>query len=71
MIGEKDDWTPAAKCQAVTGKPNFEIVVYPGDNHAFTMPFNQPVDYLGHHMVYDEKAQRTPRIRADAFMPRT
>ena len=32
MIGEKDDWTPAAKCQAVTGKPNFEIVVYPGDN---------------------------------------
>ena len=31
MIGEKDDWTPAAKCQAVTGKTNFEVVVYPGD----------------------------------------
>jgi dienelactone hydrolase len=29
MIGEKDDWTPAAKCQAVAGKTNFEIVVIP------------------------------------------
>ena len=27
LIGEKDDWTPAAKCQAVTGKSNFEVVV--------------------------------------------
>jgi hypothetical protein len=28
LIGEKDDWTPAAKCQAVTGKTNFEVVVF-------------------------------------------
>ncbi len=68
MIGEKDDWTPAAKCQAVIGKPNFEIVVYPGDTHAFTMPFDQPVDYLGHHMVYDEKGTKDAQNRADAFM---
>jgi dienelactone hydrolase len=44
MIGENDDWTPAAKCQAVTGKTDFDVVVYPGDTHAFTMPFEKPVD---------------------------
>jgi hypothetical protein len=27
---DRADWTPAAKCQAVTGKTNFEVVVYPG-----------------------------------------
>jgi dienelactone hydrolase len=68
MIGEKDDWTPAAKCQAVTGKTDFEVVVYPGDTHAFTMPMDKPSDYLGHHMVYDEKATQDSQQRADAFI---
>jgi dienelactone hydrolase len=27
LIGEKDDWTPAAACQKVSGKPNFEVAV--------------------------------------------
>ena len=68
MIGEKDDWTPAAKCQAVTGKADFEVVVYPGDTHAFTMNFGKPIDYLGHHMDYDEKSTQDAQQRADAFM---
>jgi len=68
MIGEKDDWTPAAKCQAVTGKTDFDVVVYPGDTHAFTMNFGKPVDYLGHHMDYDEKSTQDAQQRADAFM---
>jgi len=68
MIGEKDDETPAAKCQAVTGKTDFEVVVYPGDTHAFTWPMDKPIDYLGHHMVYDEKAAQNGQQRADAFM---
>jgi dienelactone hydrolase len=68
MIGEKDDWTPAAKCQAVTGKADFEVVVYPGDTHAFTMNFGKPVDYLGHHFDYDEKATLDGQLRADAFI---
>jgi dienelactone hydrolase len=68
MVGEKDDWTPAAKCQAVTGKTDFEVVVYPGDTHAFTLNFGKPVDYLGHHMVYDEKATQDAQQRGDAFM---
>jgi dienelactone hydrolase len=68
LIGEKDDWTPAALCKAVTGKADFELVVYPGDTHAFTTPYEQPVDYLGHHFVYDAKATQDAEQRADAFM---
>jgi dienelactone hydrolase len=68
MVGEKDDWTPAAKCQAVTGRTDFEVVVYPGDTHAFNTPFGKPVDYLGHHLVYDEKAAQDAQQRADAFI---
>jgi dienelactone hydrolase len=68
LIGEKDDWTPAAKCQAVTGKVDFNVVVYPGDTHAFTMNFGKPIDFAGHHMEYDEKATQDAQQRADAFM---
>jgi dienelactone hydrolase len=68
LIGEKDDWTPAAKCQAVTGKTDFEVVVYPGDTHAFTTPFEKPIDYLGHHFEYDEKATQDAQQRAEAFI---
>jgi dienelactone hydrolase len=68
MVGEKDDWTPAAKCQAVTGKTDFEVVVYPGDTHAFTMNFGKPLDFAGHHMEYDEKATQDAQQRAEAFI---
>ena len=68
LIGENDDWTPAAKCQAVTGKTNFELVVYPGATHVFNMPSEKPLDVLGHHLVYDEKATQDAQKRADAFM---
>jgi hypothetical protein len=28
--------------------------------HAFTMNFGMPIDYLGHHMEYDENPPATP-----------
>jgi dienelactone hydrolase len=68
MVGDKDDWTPAAKCQAAVGKTDFELVIYPGDTHAFTLNFEEPVDYLGHHMVYDEAATKDAQQRADVFI---
>jgi dienelactone hydrolase len=68
LIGEKDDWTPAAKCQAVTGKTNFDVVVYPGATHVFNQPSEKPRDFLGHHFVYDEKATQDAQQRADSFM---
>jgi dienelactone hydrolase len=68
LIGEKDDWTPAALCQAVKGKPNFEVVVFPDSYHGFVSPRGKPVDYLGHHIAYNEKATLEAQQRADAFM---
>jgi dienelactone hydrolase len=68
LIGEKDDWTPAAKCQALASNPNFEVVVYPGATHAFAVPSDKPVEMLGHHLEYDQKAAQDARQRADAFL---
>ena len=68
LIGEKDDWTPAAKCQALTGKAKFEVVVYPGAYHVFNQPSEKPRDFLGHHLVYDEKATQDAQQRADTFL---
>jgi dienelactone hydrolase len=68
LIGDKDDWTPAKLCEAVKEQPNVEIVVFPGATHAFNMPFKKPVDYLGHHLAYDEKATHEAVKDADAFM---
>jgi dienelactone hydrolase len=68
LIGEKDDWTPAAACQAVTGKTNFELVVYPGATHGFTEPFEKPFDVDGHHLAHDEAATKDAQERVDAFI---
>ena len=68
LIGDKDDMVPVAKCQAVTGKPNFEVVVYPGATHAFTMPWEEPTNYQGHHFAYDEASTKNAEQRADAFI---
>ena len=56
LIGEKDDWMSVGMCQAVKGKPNFDVVVYPGAFHAFASPRGQPIDALGHHIAFDLKA---------------
>jgi dienelactone hydrolase len=68
LIGEKDDWQPAALCQAVKGKPNVEVVVFPGATSSFNLPWKAPMDFNGHHMVYDEKATLEAQQRVDAFM---
>ena len=68
LIGEKDDFMPVAKCQAVTGKVNFELVVYPGVTHGFTEPFEKPFDYQGHHLAHDEAATKDAQERAEAFI---
>jgi dienelactone hydrolase len=69
LIGAEDDWTgPAAACQGLKSKNNFEIVVYPGVNHAFSLRFDKPVDYAGHHLAYDEKATMDAEQRTEAFI---
>ena len=68
LIGDKDDWVSVGMCQAVKGAPNFDVVVYPGVFHAFASPRGQPIDYLGHHIVFDVKAALDAQQRADAFI---
>jgi dienelactone hydrolase len=66
LVGEKDDWTPAALCVAAKDKPNIEVVVLPGATHGFNMTYTG--EYMGHRLVYDEKATQDAERRADAFM---
>jgi dienelactone hydrolase len=68
LVGDKDDWTPAKLCEAIEGKPNMDVVVLPGATHGFAMPLDQPVDFQGHYIAYDEKATKDAQARADAFM---
>ena len=58
LIGDKEDWTPAKLCEAVKGKPNLEMVVFPGATHAFNVPFEK----------HDEKATQEAQKDADALM---
>ncbi len=62
MIGELDDWTPAANCErwmkrrADRGAP-VKLIVYPGAWHAFFSPaFADGTEYLGHWLKYDPAA---------------
>jgi dienelactone hydrolase len=66
LIGDKDGWTPAALCTGMRDRANNEVVVYPGATHSFTC--NPGIDYLGHHMAYDEGAALDAQQRTDAFM---
>ena len=34
----------------------------------FNVPFEKPMDYLGHHFEHDEKATQEAQKDADAFM---
>jgi dienelactone hydrolase len=66
LIGEKDDWTPAALCLLAKDKPNIEVVLLPGATHGFNMGYAG--EYMGHHLAYDEKATQEAERRADAFI---
>ena len=70
LIGEADDWTPAAACrnmvaglddmgisrQKSDGVP-VRLIVYPGAYHAFDAPnARTPVQLLGHHLEFNQAA---------------
>jgi dienelactone hydrolase len=66
LIGELDDWTPAADCErwmarrAGKGAP-VRLVVYPGAYHSFDDPnLNDGLRVFGHWLKYDaDAAQRS------------
>jgi dienelactone hydrolase len=78
MIGDADDWTPAAPCQRLA--PRFpamiELIVYPGAYHGFDVP-NRPIRQLtgiastrsGTAMVGTDPAARQDALtRVPAFI---
>lgn len=70
LIGELDDWTPAAECRnMVDGRDDWGIsrqkgegapirlVVYPDAYHAFDVAsLKSPIQYFGHHLEFNQPA---------------
>jgi dienelactone hydrolase len=86
LIGELDDWTPAAACRDMVagetgafGPPRepgdrsmVELVVYPGVHHSFVASELQSgMRMFGHWVQYDEAATRDATERVRAFLGRT
>ena len=74
LIGEADDWTPAAPCRALaerlaqSGGPPLALHIFPDATHAFDFPLGPRVNRLGHHMQYDEAATAASWRSIDAFL---
>lgn len=65
LIGELDDWTPARDCRAMMARRNgdgapLRLIVYSGAYHAFnaTGLRDRPKTLFGHHLEYNEAADR-------------
>jgi dienelactone hydrolase len=61
LVGDRDIWTSAKRCQALERSPNVKVVVYPGVGHGFVMPF-------GHNAQYNHDAAGDAKRRAEAFL---
>ena len=84
LVGERDDWTPAADCRklaahesdlgttrdAAAGTP-VDLVVYPDATHAFDFRLPPRRHLLGHLLQYDEAATRDAEAQVRAFLRRT
>jgi dienelactone hydrolase len=77
LSGEKDDWTPAAPCQALqaaVSPPQLEVVVFPGASHGFdndlVMQQTVQCNKGNCHMAYDAKADQETATRTKAFLDR-
>jgi dienelactone hydrolase len=80
LVGERDDWAPAASCRklaahesdigvrrdAAGGTP-IDLVVYPDATHAFDYKFLPP-RYMGHVVRHDEAVSRDAEMRVHAFL---
>ena len=77
LIGEKDDWTPAAACKSLLAtnrpeNPHLELVVYPEAYHAYDDERNGAGrHFLGHKLRYDAEASRDTAERVMKFLSAT
>lgn len=72
LIGQADDWTPAARCErwrdtAQTDGHTLLMTEYPGVLHSFDAVRPTRV-YLGHHLGYDAAAAGDAFGRTKAFL---
>jgi dienelactone hydrolase len=76
LIGELDDWTPAAACSSKIADwgsdgPPVELVVYPGAYHGFYYRHLQPgVSAFGHWLEYNAAAADDATERLHKFLDR-
>ena len=74
LIGDKDDWTPAAPCESLHSiqeqrEPGrVRLTVYSGATHSFD--FNSPprVNEYGKHLAFDSRATRDAERRVGMFL---
>jgi dienelactone hydrolase len=74
LIGASDDWTPAARCTAMTKRltaasaAGVELKIFPGATHAYDFPLPARTNRLGHFMTYDAAATEASWQAIDAFL---
>ena len=73
LIGELDDWTPAAACRRIEerrseGNP-VKLIVYPGAYHSFDVP-RAGRRYFGHWLEYNAAAAEQAKDEVRAFLAR-
>jgi dienelactone hydrolase len=74
LIGEKDDWTPAAPCEMLQtvqegrAPGRVRLTVYPGATHSFDFDYPPRTNEYGKLLVFDPRATRDAERRVEAFL---
>jgi dienelactone hydrolase len=72
LIGERDDWTPAAACKSMMTrrKPDgpVKVIIYPGAHHSFDVPRPQGQRYFGHWLEYNADAAEAASQEVRQFL---
>lgn len=71
LIGENDDWTPAAACHRLEEQPSgqhkADFAFYANAYHCFDVPGCNKI-YMGHRIKYDKPAADDAELRIKAFL---
>jgi dienelactone hydrolase len=75
LIGEADDWTPAAPCRALgertrTDAHPIDVTIYPGATHSFDFQAPRRVNEYGKVLEYAPAATADAERRTDEFLRR-
>jgi len=74
LIGEKDDWAPAAACQQLYARQHthapgrLRLIVYPGATHVFDVNAPPRRNEYGKDLAYDPDATRDAARRVESFL---